>query len=79
VSDAAASSPSLSGAIETGDAGQLADLLTGALREEVLRKFDHVMRLKPSEHGPVPEARDYVCASGRRGTRGLRGGGAACS
>ncbi len=47
-------------AIETGDPGELVELLTAALRDETNRKFEHVMRLKPQENGPVAEARQYV-------------------
>lgn len=47
-------------AIETGDANELVELLTGELRDEVTHRFDHVIELKQQEHGPVPEAREYV-------------------
>lgn len=47
-------------AVETGDVNELAELLAGALRDEVTRKFDEVMRLQPMARGTVPEAREYV-------------------
>lgn len=47
-------------AIDSGDVDELVELLTSALQHEVRRKFDHVMHLKPNEHGPLPEAREYV-------------------
>ncbi|MCC6960319.1 MAG: hypothetical protein IT301_10775 [Dehalococcoidia bacterium] len=47
-------------AIETGSPEEFLNALTQVVREEVLRRFGDVMRLKAHEHGPVPEAREYV-------------------
>ncbi len=47
-------------AIETGEAGDLVDLLTDALREQVESKLARVMSLRPAAGGPVPQAREYV-------------------
>jgi hypothetical protein len=47
-------------AIEKGSADDLVRALTEVVREEVLRRFADVMHLKAHEHGPVPEAREYV-------------------
>ncbi len=47
-------------AIETGQVGELARLLTDALDAEVRRKFGRVMELKPQADGAVSEAREYV-------------------
>lgn len=47
-------------AIETGDASEVLAILTSALKDEVQRKFDQVMRLQAQRDGPVAEAREYV-------------------
>lgn len=49
-------------AIETGSADELVDALTTLVRDEVTRRFADAMRKKKHEHGPVPEAREYVQA-----------------
>ena len=46
--------------IESGSPGQLADLLAAHVRDEVRRRFDHLMELKPSSGQDVPHAREYV-------------------
>lgn len=47
-------------AIETGSPDELVDALTRLVRDQVTTRFADVMRKKPHEHGPVPEAREYV-------------------
>jgi hypothetical protein len=47
-------------AIDTGSVDELVQLLTSALEAEVRGKFDRVMKLRATERGPVPEAREYV-------------------
>lgn len=47
-------------AIETGSADELVDALTTLVRDEVTRRFADAMARKKHEHGPVPEAREYV-------------------
>ncbi len=46
--------------IESGSPGQLKDLLAGHVRDEVQRRFDHLMELKPSAGQDVDHAREYV-------------------
>lgn len=47
-------------AVETGSVDELADLLTGLLRDEVERKFTRVIELKGADSGTVRERREYV-------------------
>ena len=46
--------------IESGSPGQLTDLLAGYVRDEVRRRFDHLMELKPSVGQDVAHTREYV-------------------
>jgi len=47
-------------AIETGSADELVRALTDVVRDEVMKRFADVMRLKPHERGSVAQAREYV-------------------
>jgi hypothetical protein len=47
-------------AIEAGDVTELAELLSSALRDEVMRKFGVVMGLKGGGRTSVAEDREYV-------------------
>lgn len=47
-------------AIETGSPDALIRLLTDALRDEVKKRFEHMMHLKHHAGGSVDEAREYV-------------------
>lgn len=46
--------------IESGSPAQLQDLLAQHVRDEVQRRFDHLMELKPSASQDVEHAREYV-------------------
>lgn len=46
--------------IESGSPEQLKDLLAKHVRDEVQRRFDHLMELQPSAHRDVEHAREYV-------------------
>jgi hypothetical protein len=47
-------------AVQTGDASELVALLSTALREETLHKFETVMHLKSDDPRSVAEDREYV-------------------
>jgi hypothetical protein len=46
--------------IETGNADELAHLLSDLVQHEVKRRLDHVMALTPSPTADVPAVREYV-------------------
>ncbi len=46
--------------IESGSPDQLKDLLARHVRDEIQRRFDHVMALKPAAGQDVEHAREYV-------------------
>lgn len=46
--------------IESGSPAQLEEVLSRHVREEVERRFEHVMELKPAAAQDVPHAREYV-------------------
>ncbi len=52
--------PAAERAIETGSLDELLQLVTGVVRDELQKRFDRVMRLKPHAGGPVAQAREYV-------------------
>ena len=45
---------------DSGSPGQLKDLLAKHVRDEVQRRFDHLMELNPSADQDVAHAREYV-------------------
>jgi len=47
-------------AIETGSPDELIQLLTDTVRDEVKKRFEHMMHLKHHTGGSVDEAREYV-------------------
>jgi hypothetical protein len=47
-------------AIETGQPDELLQFLSDTVREEVKKRFDHVMHLRHHAEGSVEEAREYV-------------------
>ena len=49
-------------AIESGDLAPLEDLLVGAIREELGRRFEHLGHLRGGAHSGVEGARAYVQA-----------------
>lgn len=55
--------PSAERAIETGDPDELVRLLSDVVHDEVKRRLDRVMALKPRPDAPVPEVREHVEAA----------------
>ena len=49
-------------AIDTGSPGALLDLMSDMVRDEVKRRFEHVMHLKAHAGRGVEDAREYVSA-----------------
>ena len=47
-------------AIKSGVADRLVEVLTGAVREEVEKRFEHAMELKPHASEGVEQGREYV-------------------
>jgi len=47
-------------AIESGDPGGLVRLLSDLIHDEVKRRLDHVLALRPAPGARVPEVREYV-------------------
>ena len=47
-------------AIESGSPDDLVGLLSDVLHEEVKRRLDHVLALRPAPGARVPEVREYV-------------------
>lgn len=52
--------PVAEGAIESGDPGGLVRLLSDVVFDEVKRRLDHVLALRPAPGASVPEVREYV-------------------
>ncbi len=52
--------PAAETGIESGSPEQLKDLLAKHVRDEVQRRFDHLMELQSSAHQDVEHAREYV-------------------
>ena len=55
--------PSAERAIETGDPGEVVRLLSDVVHDEVKRRLDHVLALKPRPDAPVAEVREHVEAA----------------
>lgn len=52
--------PAAERAVQTGDPDELVGNLSDILHDEVKRRLDHVMALKPKPDAAVPEVREYV-------------------